>query len=204
MADFNWVDYLILAVFFLSILVGLMRGILREILALFTWIGAFVVASLFSNQLASLFTTSQAGQSVISGTTSAVGLDTAHSVSIVSIGLSFVCLFLATLIVGALISRAISAAAESTGIGVANRLFGGIFGFLRGFLVNLVIVFVVQLTTVDKEPMWTSSKLVPIFQPAAAWIGNMVHPGLENLKTVFENSINNAQSAMSSFDQFRG
>lgn len=197
MADFNWVDYLILTVFFISILVGLARGIVREILAVFSWIGAYIVASLFANQLATVFTTSHAGQSVISGTTSAVGLDTTQSVSIVSIGLSFVCLFLATLMVGALIGRTISSAVESGGIGVANRLFGGVFGFLRGFLVNLMIVFVVQLTTFDKDPMWTSSRFVPVFQPAAAWVGNIVHPGLENLKTVFENSINDAQSFFS-------
>lgn len=204
MADFNWVDYLILIVFFISILVGLARGIVREVLAVLTWICAFIVASLFATQLANVFTTSQTGQSVISGTTNAVGIDTAQSVSIVSVGLSFVCLFLATLLVGALISRAISSAAEGGGIGIANRLFGGVFGFLRGFLINLMIVFIVQLTTFDKDPLWTSSRLVPLFQPATVWVGNIVHPGLQNLKTVFENTINNSQSILANFDQFRG
>src|SRR5438046_202814 len=123
MAEFNWVDYTIVIIFFFSILAGLLRGLVREILAIFTWLGAFVISVLFSSKVAALFTGSDAGQSVISGTSSAVGTNTTESISLVSLGLSFICLFLLTLIIGSLISSLLNQAVNGTGLGVINRLF---------------------------------------------------------------------------------
>lgn len=200
MANLNWVDFIILAIFLSSTLAGLFRGLVREILAVFTWIGAFIIAVLFSSKVASLFTASAAGKSVISGTTTAIGANTTESISLVSLGLSFVCLFLLTLIIGSLISSLLSQAAESTGVGFANKLFGSIFGFIRGFLINLVIVFTVQLTSLDSQDAWKKSTLVPVFLPAAVWLGDLVHPGLESLKTAFGRSVLDVKSVF----QFRG
>ena len=197
MAEFNGVDYIILAVLFFSTLIGLFRGLVREILAIFTWIGALIIAILLASRVAELFTGSDAGRSVISGTSNAIGANTTEPISLVALGLSFVCLFLLTLIIGSLISSSINRVVEGTGMGLANRLFGGVFGFLRGFLVNLMLVFVVQLTTLDKEPMWKESKLVPVFQPATEWIENLVHPGIESIKTAFGFSIKQASSTLS-------
>lgn len=183
MENYNWVDYIILGVFFFSILAGLMRGIVKEVLSILTWVAAFVIASMFSDRLASVFTQSNSAQSVISQASTTVGVDASQSVSMVSLGLSFVCLFLVTLIVGSLITNIISRAVDSAGIGLANRLFGSVFGLIRGFLINLMIVFVVQLTAFDQESWWREAKLVPIFQPAAQWLGQVVHPGFETLKS---------------------
>ena len=141
MAEFNGVDYIILAVLFFSTLIGLFRGLVREILAIFTWIGALIIAILLASRVAELFTGSDAGRSVISGTSNAIGANTTEPISLVALGLSFVCLFLLTLIIGSLISSSINRVVEGTGMGLANRLFGGVFGFLRGFLVNLMLDF---------------------------------------------------------------
>lgn len=199
MENYNWVDIVILMIFFFSILAGLMRGIVKEVLSVLTWIAAFVIASLFASDVANMFTHSNAGQAVISGTTNAIGSNVESPVSIVSLGLSFICLFLVTLIVGSLFTSVISRAVDSAGIGFANRLFGGVFGIFRGFLINLMIVFVIQLTSYDKESWWTQSKLVPFFQPAAAWLGNLVHPGLEGLKTKMSSTLQDATQVFGNF-----
>lgn len=205
MENYNWVDYIILGVFFFSILAGLMRGIVKEVLSILTWVAAFIIASLFAGRLAELFTHSNSGQSIISGASSAAGVNAEQSISIVSLGLSFVCLFLVTLIIGSLFTNVISRAVDSAGIGIANRLFGAIFGIFRGFLINLLIVFVVQLTSLDQAESWKQSKLVPMFQPSAAWVGNLVHPGLESLKSKVGQTLQGAtQSVIGSIYQFRG
>ena len=96
--NFNSVDIAILAVFFLSILAGLMRGMIREVISLFTWIAAFVVSIYFSGPLASAFTNPV--RAAASSLTPAAGVNPAHSISFLGIGASFIGLFVVTLIIG--------------------------------------------------------------------------------------------------------
>jgi membrane protein required for colicin V production len=51
----NWVDYAIIAVLGLSVLMGLWRGFIGEVLALAVWACAFWVAWLFGPPLADHF-----------------------------------------------------------------------------------------------------------------------------------------------------
>ncbi len=44
----NWADYLIIVLIALSMLIGLWRGLLREVISLTTWIAAFAIALLFA------------------------------------------------------------------------------------------------------------------------------------------------------------
>lgn len=196
MAEFNWVDYTILVIFFFSVLAGFARGIVKELLSLLTWIAAFVVSSIFASKLAAVFTGSPGVQSVITESSAAVGVNTAQPISMVSLGLGFVCLFLATLLIGSIITHIISAAVDSAGVGLANRMLGGLFGLMRGFVVNVFFVFLVQLTAFEQEAWWTQSKLVPVFEPTVIWVGNIVYPGLESLKTKVGNSFQGAASTL--------
>ncbi|HSW69410.1 MAG TPA: CvpA family protein [Gammaproteobacteria bacterium] len=172
----NWVDYVIVAVFLISILGGFVRGGVREILSLLAWIAAFVVAGLFAKPVASYFASSHSA-------TSAVSSASGGEVSSVAIGVSFAVLFFVTLIVGALIGYFANRMVEGGGVSVTNRLLGGIFGFGRGYLVNLLVIFIVQLTAVAEEDYWTKSSLVREFQPSVKWLNNKIEPGLESLKT---------------------
>lgn len=178
MAQFNWVDYVFIAVFGLSILAGFVRGLVREVLALLVLVAAFVVAIIFSNSLATHFTQS-------------AGTDS-QTLSYLAIGISFGVLFTATVIAGAIISFFLSLIFQSTVLGFGNRLLGAIFGFMRGFIINLVIVFVVQLTTFGEKDVWKQSKLVGFFQPSAAWLSGVVSPTFEDLKSKFTKQINDA------------
>lgn len=184
MADFNGVDYAFIGVFVGSIIAGLMRGVIKEVISVLTWAAAFIVASLFSSRLAAAFSHSDHVQSAISSANGAMGMNATQSVSYLALGGSFVLLFVGTLIIGSLLNRLISYAAEGQGISIANRLLGGIFGLGRGFLINLVVIFLVQLApAVAQQPMWTSSQLVTAYQPAVAWLSEFVQPGFESLKT---------------------
>ncbi|MGN6282393.1 CvpA family protein, partial [Frateuria sp.] len=51
----NWIDFTILAVLALSVLVGLWRGLVSEVLSLVAWVAAFWVAWTFGPVVAAHF-----------------------------------------------------------------------------------------------------------------------------------------------------
>ena len=48
----NWIDYLIIAVILISILIGLIRGFICELISLITWVAALLLAYKYVNTLA--------------------------------------------------------------------------------------------------------------------------------------------------------
>lgn len=192
----NLVDILILAIFLISILIGFGRGLVSEVLSLATLIAAFVIAIMFSNTLATFFTSTAAAQSVVSSTTAATGVNTATPVSYVALGVSFGVLFGATVIVGSLIKMVLNLFFNTGILGFGNRILGALFGLIRGYLLNLVLIFLVQLSPVASQPWWQQSHYVPMFQPQVVQLGNLVSPALSNLKSTFGSAIQNANTAI--------
>lgn len=191
MSSLNWVDNVILFVFLISVLAGLGRGLVKEVLSLLTWLAAFVVAALFSTSVASYFTGSTQVQSMVANTTNTIGINTAKSVSVLSLGISFVALFVGTLILGSIINALTSRAVERGGISFANRLLGAVFGLIRGTLIVLVGIFLVQLSPISQEPYWQASQFVRAYQPSVQWLSNIVEPGLQSLKTKVGDTLQN-------------
>ncbi|MET0935415.1 MAG: CvpA family protein [Luteibacter sp.] len=169
----NWVDYVILAILFISVLIGLARGLISEVLSLVIWVAAFWVAWTFGPSLAHYFENS-------------VSLPSAR----VAIGYGLC--FIAVLLIGGLIRFLISRLVASTGLGGTDRLLGMLFGLARGALIVSLVVFVMGFTPLPNDPWWHESALLPQFRGAAEWLGQQVpenvrgymHPpaALENLK----------------------
>ncbi len=188
MENLNWVDYILLAILFLSILAGLKRGFVRELISVITWVAAVMVACMFSHQLASAFTSSQQVQSAVSSMSGSVGgVTAAQGVSMLSLGMSFLALFVGTMMVGSLINYFVSSIVDTMGIGIINRLLGAGFGLIRGLLTVTVVIFLVQLSPIASQNFWTSSQIVLQFQPAVAWLNNQVQPGLQTIKSQIQN-----------------
>lgn len=185
MSNLNWVDYIILGIFFLSIVAGFARGFVREVISLITLIAAFVIAIMFSNALATMFTSSSSVQNAITQ----AGVEASQPVSYLALGISFIVLFVGTILVGTILGYILNIAFQRGVLGIGNRIFGAAFGFVRGFLINLVLIFCVQLTPAGEEPFWHQSQLVVAYQPAVQWLGNIVSPSLANLKTKFDETI---------------
>lgn len=188
MSNLNWVDIVILVIFLASVLAGLIRGFVKEIISLVTWIAAFIIAMMFSSKLAAWFTSMPSVQSMMTSASSSIGANAEQSVSYIAIGISFLILFIGTLIVGSIISMIITRAVEGVGIGFVNRLLGGVFGLARGFLIVVVVIFLVQLTSAAQQTWWAQSQFVNSFQPAVAWVGGMISPGLATLKEKVSNT----------------
>lgn len=151
----NWADGVILLVLALSILIGLLRGLVAELLSLVIWVAAFVVATLFGPDVASLF-------------------DNVISLSVARISLGYAICFIGVLLLGAILRFGARRLIWSTGLSGIDRLLGLLFGFVRGVLVVTLAVFLVGLTALTRESWWQQSALLPQFQATAAWLGQNI------------------------------
>ena len=147
----NWADYIILGILGLSCLSGLMRGFVSEALSLAVWFLAIVVAMMFGGPLADLM------------------VDKIATPSLRQMA-AFASLFILTLIIGSLISRLMGQLVKSAGLGGTDRLLGMGFGALRGLIIVLVIlVLIPSLISVDQDPWWNESILIPYVLSLESW-----------------------------------
>lgn len=151
----NWVDAIILGILALSVLIGLLRGLVAELLSLAIWIAAFLVAALFGPDLARLF-------------------EKMISLSVARLALGYAICFVGVLLIGAIVRFAARRLIWSTGLSGIDRLLGVLFGFVRGVLVVTLAVFLVGLTSLTRESGWQQSTLLPQFQTVAAWLGQNI------------------------------
>lgn len=151
----NWADYVILGVLGLSLLVGLWRGLISEVMALAVWIAAFWVAWLLGDDVAAWL-----GDSVT--------LPSARA------ALGYAACFIAVLLVGALLRVVLHKLVEGTGLGGTDRLLGLVFGLARGLLLVTLAVLLLAFTPFPRDPWWQESQLIPSFSRAAAWLGDLM------------------------------
>lgn len=145
-----WIDYVIIVVIGFSALVSLIRGFVREALSLVTWGCAFFVASHYYSFLAVWFTGFQD--------------------ELVRNGIAIAVLFIATLIVGAIVNFVLGSLVEKTGLSGTDRVLGVCFGALRGVLiVSAILFFLDTFTGFSKSPDWQQSQLVPQFSYIIRW-----------------------------------
>ena len=145
-----WVDYLILAIIIVSALISLLRGFLREVVSLLTWIVGFWVALRFARPVGDVF-------------------GFVHNPSIRVI-IGFVLLFVVILIAGAVINFLIGRVVEKTGVGATDRALGMIFGLIRGVVVVIVLVLIAQFTVLPQERWWHESRLIPYAESVSNWM----------------------------------
>lgn len=145
-----WIDFVILGIIGLSALISLIRGFVREAFSLAAWILAFWVAWNFFRDVA-------------------VHLNW-FTVPSVRLGASFLILFIATLMLGALINFLVGRLFDKTGLSGTDRLIGVLFGAARGVLLVAILVLLAGLTPFPNDPWWRESQLIVYFQELAAWL----------------------------------
>lgn len=155
----NWADYIILGAVALSVLIGLWRGFVAEVLALLIWAAAFWVAWMFGPTVSQQFE---------------------HSIDLPSVRVlvGYGLCFLVVLLAGALLRFVVSKLVESTGLSGSDRLLGMGFGLLRGVLLVALAVFLLGFTPFTRDPWWHQSQLLPQFQGVADWLAQRLPDGV--------------------------
>ena len=144
-------DHAVLTIIGLSIMLGVVRGFVREVVALGGWVVAFLVASLFSADFAGLLAQQIADESW-------------------RVLAAFASLFMATLVGMSIIALLASKLIKSAGLGVEDRVFGSVFGFARGMAVVMVLVLLAGLTALPRQPVWKDAMLSAPLQTLAAMV----------------------------------
>jgi membrane protein required for colicin V production len=148
----NWADYTILAILGLSVLMGLWRGFVGEVLALAVWACAFWVAWLLGPALAERFSDSISTPSV-------------------RVLLAYAVCFVAVLVAGAIVTFLMRKLVEGSGLSGSDRLLGMVFGLVRGLALVVLVVLLLGFTPFPRDPWWRQSQLLPSFEHGAHWLG---------------------------------
>ncbi|RBO79869.1 CvpA family protein [Marinomonas aquiplantarum] len=150
------VDWLIIAVVVMSSLLSLKRGFVKEVLSLLTWVIAFVVAVKFSDQMQSLL------------------IEQVQNDQIRYI-VAFISLFVASLVVGALVSFLLGSLIQVTGLSSTDRVMGMLFGFARGSLIVVAFVSLLSLSpAIQETDFWKTSQLIPQLGQLNDWTRDML------------------------------
>ena len=159
----NYIDVAIALIILISLIIGIYKGFIREVFSLASLILAVILAFYFSSyvvQWTGGFL--QDWQPQIFGT----GFDGGAIVFAVS----FVIIFLAVLIVGRLLTRALNMLVDQGFLKGLNRLFGGLFGLIRGCIVVILLVAFAALTKAPSYGWWQSSEWLPPFIDGARYV----------------------------------
>ena len=141
-------DYVVIAIVCVSVLLSVMRGFVREVLGLIGWVAAFVAATTLSGPFSGLMVTSVPDERL-------------RAI------LAFLGVFFGTLLLMAFIGWAFSRMLKSAGLGLEDRVLGGVFGLARGLLIVMILVLLAGLTNIPKQPAWTNAALSPPLEALA-------------------------------------
>jgi len=146
-----WLDYVLLGVILLSTLIGVLRGLVKEVMSLLGWVLAGWTALTFSAEFA-------------------IFLENFVQHDGLRFALAFIGLFVGVLVVSMLVNHLITKLIHLSGLKGIDRLLGSLFGALRGGLVVIILVLLGGISPLAAEPVWSSSIMVEYFSQAASWL----------------------------------
>ena len=163
--DLAWVDIGLLAFLLLSVGVGLMRGVVFELLSLAGWFAAYFAAQ---------YGTPWAMPHIPLGLPG----------SALNHGVAFAAVFLVALIVWGLAARLVRSLIRATPLSPVDRFFGAGFGLLRGLVVLLVLTAAIGITPLARSAPWQQSQ-------GAVWLNAV----LQGLRPWWSNEVSQPPSA---------
>jgi membrane protein required for colicin V production len=141
----NILDWCVLAFLAASVLLGILRGGVKEVLGLGGWIGGLVFAFLGAPLIAPLL------QDMIGA---------ANLRWLVAFAIIFIAIRLVAWGLGKLLAEIIAAAH----LGMFDKFVGSLFGVFRAVVITLIVAFLCMMTRLPGTPLWQSSTVAPIAQ----------------------------------------
>jgi membrane protein required for colicin V production len=151
----NWTDYAIIGIVVASCVVGLVRGLLREVISLITWVAALWLAWEFADVLAP-------------------HLGGALSEAAVRPWAARTIIFVLVLLVGAGVGAIVAHFVRLSIFNSLDRLLGLVFGLLRGAVVLGVLAMLCHAVRLNEETWYRGSTLVPYAEQAGNVLRGLV------------------------------
>jgi membrane protein required for colicin V production len=149
MQTLSAVDWILLAVLGLSLLLGMWRGIIQEVLSLVGWVAAFYVSQMYAPL-------------------AAAWLPMEGSSQMLRYAAGFVVVFIAVLVGTALVSWVVKKLVSAVGLGPLDRLLGSLFGLMRGVVILLAVTVFVGMTPMRETEAWKHAQ-------GAQWLQQFLH-----------------------------
>ena len=156
------VDYIILAIIVLSAVMGLVRGLLRESIAVITWFLAIVLAWSFGSSLEPHL------GGVLAG-------------SPLRIWAARVVIFVGVLLLGGAVAVILGHYVRVSMFAGMDKFLGFIFGIIRGVVIVGAFTIAIQALRMDEDPRWKNSRLMPYAIGVADALRGIVGESLERL-----------------------
>lgn len=149
------VDFVLLGVIAFSSLISILRGFIKEMVSLLTWVAAFVIGMLYASRLAPL-------------------LPAAIDMPSVRLAIAFLILFLLTLLVGGMLNVVLGLLVKKTGLSGSDRSIGVVFGLARGVFLVCALILLGSLTPMPQDPWWKESAVIQNLSPIAQWMRDLL------------------------------
>lgn len=141
------IDYIIITIALVSAAAGAWRGLLREAIAVLTWVIAVFVAWHFSDVLEPYMGGALASETVRPWAARTV-------------------LFLAILVTGTIVGSVVGHFVRLSLFSGMDRLLGFVFGLIRGAMILGMLAIISHAVRLDGETWWQRSTLVPYAEGA--------------------------------------
>lgn len=133
------IDVLLLVVLLASLLLGVWRGLVFEVLSVAGWVAAFFAAQWYAEPVAAR-------------------LPLGETADPLRYAVGFVLVFIAVAFVSGFLAWLIKKGIEKVGLRPVDRTLGGAFGILRGLVLLLALALVVNMTPFKDEIVWKQSQ----------------------------------------------
>ena len=131
-------DFVVMAILAVSCVLGLIRGLLKELLSLIAYGLAFVAAIWW-------------GPSVYGW------IEPYIETPMLRMGIAYAAVFILVLLGVGLLNMTLAALIRTTGLSPADHGLGAVFGLARGLLFVLVLVALGGYTPLPQEPWWQNA-----------------------------------------------
>jgi membrane protein required for colicin V production len=160
----NGADYLIIGVITFSVILGVVRGFVRESVALLAWLGGLWLAWRYAPLV----------EPLLDGMVDDPPVSTWVARAIIVVG---------AVIVGWMVAALLTYILRHSSLSIlVDRLLGVFFGVLRGAVVVAVFVMLAQTVELNKAGWWQRSRLLPYATEFAGWIQAFAETGMKLLE----------------------
>ena len=136
-------DWVLLTLLLLSVLLGLWRGLMFEVLSVAGWVAAFLLAQTFADDVVPWLPIDKVSPPL-------------------QIAIGFALVFIVVAFIGGLVAWGVQKLVASVGLRPVDRVLGGAFGLARGVVILLAVALVITMTQLQSAAWWQTSSTASV------------------------------------------